>query len=137
MTGGRSTFVALLLIVPLLASGCGETKQRSYSAFIACMRDAGFQPQGDQLLESSRARLPAWLDDVAELKSRHGNYVIVMFVSADEARARARQRASAAIDSLGSPPSGTVVGVKSAGHRVWFWTRNPRSDDADAFDACL
>jgi hypothetical protein len=133
----RSTFVALFLVLLLLASGCGETKQRTYSAFIACGREAGFRPQGNELFASSRARLPVWLEDVAELKSPHGNYAIVMFVSTEEARARARQRVNAAMTSLGPPPSGTAGGVESAGRRVWFWTREPRSDDADALVECL
>jgi len=133
----RSTLVAVFLIFPLLASGCGETKQRTYSAFIACMREADFRPQGDELFRSSRARLPVWLDNVAELESPHGNYAIVMFVSTEEARARAGQRVAAAVASLGRPPYGTVGGVESAGRRVWFWTREPRSDDADALVECL
>jgi hypothetical protein len=133
----RSTLVALFLIFPLLASGCGETKQRTYSAFIACMREAGFRPHGNELITTSRARLPAWLDNVAELESPHGNYAIVMFVSTEEARARAGQRVNAAMTSLGQPPSRTVGGVESAGRRVWFWTREPRSDDADELVECL
>lgn len=133
----RSTYVALLLLFPLVASGCGETKQRTYSAFIACMREAGFRPQDNELLESSRARLPAWLDNVADLKSPHGNYTVVMFVSTEEARARARQRANAAMSSLGPPPSGTAGAVESAGRRVWFWTMDPRSDEAEALVQCL
>jgi len=131
------TWRATLFLIFLLASGCGGPKQRTYSAFIACMRQADFRPQGDELFRSSRARLPAWLDNVAELESPHGNYAIAMFVSTEEARARARQRVAAAVASLGRPPSGTVAGVESAGRRVWFWTREPRSDDADALLECL
>jgi hypothetical protein len=125
--------IGCLLVVWLLVSACGEQpKQRPYSAFIACTQNAGFRAYDQGL---NRRRLPSWLEHVANLKSPHRNHVIVTFVTADEARARARQQARAAITAAG-PPRGHDR-LESAGRRVWYWTSGPEADEADALVACF
>jgi hypothetical protein len=129
--------IVLLLAVTLLLSGCNATsKQRSYSAFIACIRTAGFRFLEEDTSPRNRRLFPSWLEDVANLMSPHGNYVIVMFVTAEEARARAMQRVQRAITTLGPPPRGGS-GVQSEGRRVWFWTSGPAAGESKALMKCL
>ena len=127
--------IVCLLAASFLVSACDEDpKQRSNSAFIACTKRVGFRAFND---DNANARLfPPWLEHVATLQSPLANYVVVMFVTREEALARAKQRVHAAITTLGPAPQ-SVSGVESAGRRVWFWTSGtPPGEDA-ALRRCL
>jgi hypothetical protein len=115
-------YVVFLLAVLFLASGCNEeSKQRSYAAFIACAEIAGFQALGD---DTTGHLLPSWLEHIANLKSPQRNDVIVMFVTEEEALARAKQRARTAITAAGGLPREATtdfdppVGVSGSGRAV-------------------
>jgi hypothetical protein len=115
--------IVCLLIASFLVSACNEEpKQRSYSAFVACTKKAGFRAFDDD--NANRRLFPPWLEDVATLKSPLGNYVVVMFVTREEALARARQRVHAAITTLGPAPqkvsaeSNRLVAVSGSGRAV-------------------
>jgi hypothetical protein len=129
----RWKLVPCLLAVSFV-TGCGD-KQRSYADFVACTKKVGFHAVPQEIPTRSQLGLP-WLEHVADLQSPGGNYVIVMFVSADEARARARQRLKAAITTVGRQPR-TVNGVESKGQRVWYWTSGPNEQEANALVSCL
>src|SRR6188508_1639965 len=105
------SYIVCLLVASFLVSACNrDTKQRSYTAFIACTKEAGFRALDNEY--ANPRVFPPWLEHVASLKSQLGNYVFVMFVTREEALARARQRVHAAITTLGPAPQ-SVSGVES------------------------